>query len=110
VIHEAIMHPSSFPEGHTIINLGLDNPISQLELIKMFEDQSILPLSVPWHVAERRPFEMETTRPDTRLFDQYFAHRLSRQALHKAVTDVIRYYATQQSAVFDTPFLPPAGA
>lgn len=93
VIHEAIMHPTSFPEGHTIINLGLDNPLSQLELIKMFEAK--MSLSVPTHQAERRPFEMETTKPDSRLFNQYFAHRLSKEALTKAVDDVLEYHDSQ---------------
>jgi nucleoside-diphosphate-sugar epimerase len=95
VIHEAIMHPTSFPEGHTIVNLGLDNPISQLELIQMFtgETSSITP---GWRLKTedvgRRPFEMRVTKPDLRLFHQLFSHQLSHEALYKAVEDVIRYH------------------
>lgn len=95
VIHEAIMHPTSFPEGHTIINLGLDNPISQLELIEMFSNEADYYLEVLTHMQERRPFEMLKTQPDQRVFNQYFAHRLSKFELQSAIYDVLTYHRQQ---------------
>lgn len=92
VLHEAIMHPTSFPEGHTIINLGLDNPLSQLELIEMFQNESDYFLDVPRHMQERRSFEMLKTQPDQRVFNQYFAHRLSKFELQSAIYDVLTYH------------------
>lgn len=94
VIHEAIMHPTSFPEGHTIINLGLNCPLSQLDLIRMFMVR--MPgLKVAYEDVGRRPFEMEKTQPDNRLFNQYFSHRLTTTAVDKAVRDVLDYHDSQ---------------
>lgn len=92
VIHEALMHQTSFPEGHTIVNLGFDHPISQLELIHMFEIESDAPLKVPTHMVERRPFEMLKTQPSNKVFDQYFAHKPSMFALQNAVYEALNYY------------------
>jgi nucleoside-diphosphate-sugar epimerase len=92
VIHEAIMHPTSFPEGHTIVNLGLDNPISQMELIALFRSRRAQVMELKTKMEAHRPFDMKVTKPDNRLFNQLFAHRLSFEALQSAVDDVIRYH------------------
>jgi nucleoside-diphosphate-sugar epimerase len=92
VIHEAIMHPSSFPEGHTIVNLGLDNPLSQRDLIGMFKRWAPAVETIKTEMHEHRPFEMLSTKPNLHLYNQFFAHRLSREALREAVEDATRYH------------------
>jgi nucleoside-diphosphate-sugar epimerase len=102
VIHEAIMHPTSFPEGHTIVNLGLDNPLSQLELLDTFRHLSgDGSLDIRAENTGRRPFEMRVTKPDNRLFNQLFAYRPSFENLEQAVLDVLEYHRAE-TAVCDT--------
>ena len=84
-------------DKHTIVNLGLDNPMSQTELFDLM--RSVAPeVSVPYVMGERRSFEMFKTQPDLTLFRSLMGTEMlpTVTALREAVSSSISWYKRQQ--------------
>jgi nucleoside-diphosphate-sugar epimerase len=88
-----------FPVGHTVLNFGLDKPMSQVELMSMFELATNIKATVPYIWGDRRPFEMESTQPDMTKFRAMMgtSHLPLEFNLNRAVQNVIDYYQYKQT-------------
>jgi UDP-glucose 4-epimerase len=75
---------------HKVFNLGLDLPLNQQELFRMFAEET--KSEMHYKHGQRRDFEMYKTQPSNSKFNSVFQHRPSLDNLLGAVKDVIAYH------------------